>query len=69
MKNKDDDGVKVDKQGRILDKLGRPLRQRVRNQAPFHGQDGKPHPRAGKLKRRQAGWNSKLGKQPGSLRK
>ncbi len=47
--------VKVDKQGRICDKQGRPLRDRQSRsyRGPFKGQPaGKPHPRQRRLQAR-----------------
>lgn len=67
----------IDKQHRICDKLGRPLRDRAaRNygKAPYKGQPpGKPHPRAGRLKARIEDFESHAQhsgrRKPGSIKK
>lgn len=73
-----DDGPKVhvDKQGRITDKQGRPLRNkdhRSYGKQPFKGKNGKPHPRQARLEARQKAFDDAKQhsgmKRPGSLNK
>lgn len=62
--------VNVDKQGRVCDKQGRPLRDRASRSygtAPFMGKEGKPHPRLAKLVARQESYAA-LRKQDGRTR-
>lgn len=66
--------VHIDKQGRIIDKQGRPLRQRIAGQQAFRGKPGKGHPRAERLEARVKDFDdnqSKLGgyRKPGSYKK
>lgn len=68
--------INVDKQGRVCDKQGRPLRDRASRTfgtAAFMGKEGKPHPRSRRLQARQEAWAA-LRKQdgrkrPGSVKK
>lgn len=65
--------AKTDNQGRIIDSTGRPLRDRSSrtSSGPFHGKEGKDHPRLSHLKNRISGFeevrNKQGYKQPGSL--
>jgi hypothetical protein len=71
-----DDPVKIDKQGRIIDKQGRPLRDHRSQQekgAPFHGKPGKPGKRFKHLEDRIKTFeglkNTSGMRRPGSMKK
>lgn len=54
--NEEEVGPKTDKEGRIIDKTGRPLRDknsRSHGPGPFRGGSGKPHPKTARLEARQ----------------
>lgn len=68
---------KTDKGGRLLDKLGKPLRDRrsrTYGTAAFMGRPGKPHPKTERLEERQKAFDNdkqrgNSRKRPGSLNK
>lgn len=76
----EDPKINVDKQGRVCDTLGRPLRNHAGRSyagAAFMGRSGSPHPRAGKLDARvrdfeaweKQGRRVESRRKPGSLKR
>lgn len=68
--------AKTDKQGRVIDSTGRPLRDRDSRDhgpVPYRGKPGRAHPRAAKLQARIADYESGSQhsgrRRPGSLSK
>lgn len=74
-KKHQDELPKTDKQGRVIDKQGRPLRAHRHEDkgVPFHGGPGKPHKRLKRLEERIKAFeglkNTSGMRRPGSIKK